>query len=255
MTPRQRVVAQVLVDSLYSINLCQMFASPSQILIGKTFPIKPIPAANPIPHPPPTIHHPRSSQHTPSTMPPPPPPPPPIQNQHLPPLPIPTAPRRLHPIEHTPNPPFTPTQRALQARAKDHDTLEPGSKRERDALAYEVRARREQAARILESGEMVIWWSGVRNEVRTSEDGRGEGSRGMVTGVGLIIGQSITQTRMYFQNVVWGVEEGDVVWREEWDVDGERERGVVSPRGKGSGKEREREREKGKRRVSGKGGG
>lgn len=77
----------------------------------------------------------------------------------------------------------------------------------------------------------------------------------MVTGVGLIIGQSITQTRMYFQNVVWGVEEGDVVWREEWDVDGERERGVVSPRGKGSGKEREREREKGKRRVSGKGGG
>jgi hypothetical protein len=32
--------------------------------------------------------------------------------------------------------------------------------------SYEARQKREEASRILESTEMLIWWSAARNEVR-----------------------------------------------------------------------------------------
>jgi hypothetical protein len=47
-------------------------------------------------------------------------------------------------------------------------------------------------------------------------------------------------------NIVWGVQDEEVEWREEWDVDPERE-GVKSPR---SAKGKEKAGEAEKRRVS-----
>jgi hypothetical protein len=54
---------------------------------------------------------------------------------------------------------FNATQRSLQARNKDFHVV---GKREE---SYELRQRREEAARILESTEMLIWWSSARNQV------------------------------------------------------------------------------------------
>ncbi|KAH3961331.1 hypothetical protein HBI23_190780 [Parastagonospora nodorum] len=86
-----------------------------------------------------------------------------------------------------------------------------------EAESYEARQRREEAGRILEREEMLIWWSQARNE-------------------------SVPQTRTHFRNIVLGIEErADVVWREEWEL--EKDAVGASPRGK------ERERDKGKRRV------
>jgi hypothetical protein len=54
---------------------------------------------------------------------------------------------------------FSATQRGLQARNKEYNVV--GRKEE----SYEMRQRREEAGRILESTEMLIWWSAARNEV------------------------------------------------------------------------------------------
>jgi hypothetical protein len=61
---------------------------------------------------------------------------------------------------HAAAPTFSATQRSLQARGKEYNVL--GRKEE----SYEIRQKREEASRILESVEMLIWWSAARNEVR-----------------------------------------------------------------------------------------
>ncbi|KAK7553385.1 hypothetical protein IWX49DRAFT_587396 [Phyllosticta citricarpa] len=55
---------------------------------------------------------------------------------------------------------------------------------------YEERQRRYNAARVLESNEMLIWWSTVRNE-------------------------SIPQTRLHFENILAGFASDDS--EPEWD--------------------------------------
>ncbi|EMD96118.1 hypothetical protein COCHEDRAFT_1072991, partial [Bipolaris maydis C5] len=87
------------------------------------------------------------------------------------------------------------------------------------AWGYEERQRRDEAAGILDSEEMIMWIAGVRNE-------------------------SITQTRAYYRNVLLGLEtcaKDAIVWRDEWEGsqqgrDGE---GLGSPARNGKGKERE----------------
>jgi hypothetical protein len=69
-----------------------------------------------------------------------------------------SPPRPGHTVAQT----FSATQRSLQARGKDFNT--PVSNKDE---SYEVRQRREEAARILESAEMLIWWSSARNQVHT----------------------------------------------------------------------------------------
>ncbi|KAH7090585.1 hypothetical protein FB567DRAFT_520182 [Paraphoma chrysanthemicola] len=137
---------------------------------------------------------------------------------------------------------FSAAQRSAQARNKNYNSSLAGSgtasagigsaKKEREAESYETRQRREEAGRILESMEMLIWLSNARNE-------------------------SIPQTRHHYRNIVLGIanEDEDVVWKEEWEVDGMQGQAVTSPRSVGKGKERERERERrGKRVSSGTGG-
>ncbi|KAH7075558.1 hypothetical protein BKA63DRAFT_511763 [Paraphoma chrysanthemicola] len=131
---------------------------------------------------------------------------------------------------------FTAAQRSAQARNKNYNNLAGSgtgsAKKEREAESYETRQRREEAGRILESTEMLIWLSNARNE-------------------------SIPQTRHHYRNIVLGIadEDEDVVWKEEWEVEGVQGQGVTSPRSVGKGKERERERERrGKRVSSGTGG-
>jgi hypothetical protein len=55
---------------------------------------------------------------------------------------------------------FSTTQRSLQARNKEYNILGRDK-----GESYETRQRREEAGRILESTEMVIWWSAARGEV------------------------------------------------------------------------------------------
>jgi len=57
--------------------------------------------------------------------------------------------------------PFTATQRSLQARGKPYATPAAGE-------AYETRQQREQAANILSSTELLLWYSAARNEVIVS---------------------------------------------------------------------------------------
>ncbi|KAF2829852.1 hypothetical protein CC86DRAFT_367773 [Ophiobolus disseminans] len=134
-------------------------------------------------------------------------------------MPLTTPPRPPRPFDTPSAPTFSTAQRSAQARNKPYN-LSDKKAAEIDARRYEERIKREQAARILESSEMLIWYSNARNE-------------------------SIPQTRQYFQNIVWGFEEDEsgVVWREEWDGEGV---GVGSPR---SAKGKEKERERGKKRV------
>ncbi|KAF1917057.1 hypothetical protein BDU57DRAFT_595558 [Ampelomyces quisqualis] len=141
----------------------------------------------------------------------PPPPPPAPSNPYLSTVLNAPAPPSQHP-------PVSATQQSAQARGKDY--ARPSALDEN----FEARQQREAAGRILDSVEMLLWWSASREE-------------------------SIAQTRHYFENVVRGIEdrEGGVVWREEWEVeDGDKERGGMgvgsaSPRSV-KGKERERRR-------------
>lgn len=54
---------------------------------------------------------------------------------------------------------FSATQRSAQARGKEYNNVG------RSEESYESRQKREEAGRILESVEMLIWWSSARNEV------------------------------------------------------------------------------------------
>ena len=54
---------------------------------------------------------------------------------------------------------FSATQRSAQARGMEYNKVG------RAEESYESRLRREEAGRILESVEMLIWWSSARNEV------------------------------------------------------------------------------------------
>ncbi|EUC39024.1 hypothetical protein COCCADRAFT_69742, partial [Bipolaris zeicola 26-R-13] len=121
-------------------------------------------------------------------------------------------------------------RRNLQARGKNYDISggggggagkAVGAVQASRAWGYEERQRRDEAAGILESEEMVMWIAGVRNE-------------------------SITQTRAYYRNVLLGLEscaKESIVWRDEWEGsqqqqgrDGE---ALGSPGRSGKGKERE----------------
>ncbi|KAH7359883.1 hypothetical protein BKA66DRAFT_471790 [Pyrenochaeta sp. MPI-SDFR-AT-0127] len=129
-----------------------------------------------------------------------------------------TPPRAARPSEQSG---FSATQRGLQARGKNYN----GPAAVKSAESYEQRQRREEAACILESVEMLIWYAASRNE-------------------------SITQTRNHYQNILYGVANTeDVAWEDEWDVPvQERVRTEAeSPRAAGKAKE---SAGKGKKRVS-----
>ncbi|KAF2654093.1 hypothetical protein K491DRAFT_492290 [Lophiostoma macrostomum CBS 122681] len=121
-----------------------------------------------------------------------------------------TPPRPSPSISTTkrPLPSFTSTQQSLQARAKPFTSLSPSATLSNES--YESRQRRHNAANILDSVELLIWYSGARNE-------------------------SIAQTRTHYQNVLLGLsDEGERLWREEWDVPVEER---VRREGRGVGRE------------------
>ena len=95
------------------------------------------------------------------------------------------------------------------------------SEAQAQAESYAARQRRHEAASILDSTEMLLWYASARNE-------------------------SVAQTRRYFTHLVLGVEERGKEWGEEWEGEGEgeRERRERRDRGKGKARERERERER-----------
>ncbi|KAH7122314.1 hypothetical protein B0J11DRAFT_437136, partial [Dendryphion nanum] len=103
-----------------------------------------------------------------------------------------TTPKRLpHSNLNAPPPAsssaFTPAQQSLQARNKPFHSPQ-------NAESYEQRKQRAEAALILESVEMLLWFSSARNE-------------------------SISQTRKYYQDIVLGLSNPDsIVWREEYEV-------------------------------------
>ncbi|KAF9738137.1 hypothetical protein PMIN03_012103 [Paraphaeosphaeria minitans] len=75
---------------------------------------------------------------------------------------------------------FTDSQRSQQARGKSYASKAAGE-------PYEARAKREQAAQILESVELLVWHSNARNE-------------------------SVAQTRQHFQNVMLGLPDPKPVY-------------------------------------------
>lgn len=90
----------------------------------------------------------------------------------------------------------------------------PGTKtKPTSAESYAERERRSEAAAILDSQELLLWYAAARHE-------------------------SVSQTRRWFRNVVLGVPQDERVCREEWEVKGRE--GVygggsvgASPKGKG----------------------
>ncbi|KAF3048185.1 hypothetical protein E8E12_011112 [Didymella heteroderae] len=119
---------------------------------------------------------------------------------------------------------ITPAQRSAQARGKPFN--EPsrlglaGTKaKPTDAESYAERERRNEAAAILDSQELLIWYAAARNE-------------------------SVSQTRRWFQNVVFGVAQDQRVCKEEWEVKGREGMYAdvaASPKGKGKAREGRRE--------------
>ncbi|EMD69153.1 hypothetical protein COCSADRAFT_58197, partial [Bipolaris sorokiniana ND90Pr] len=124
-------------------------------------------------------------------------------------------------------------RRNLQARGKNYNLISSSSSSSNSAgksvgaqasraWGYEERQRRDEAAGILESEEMIMWIAGVRNE-------------------------SITQTRAYYRNVLLGLEtcaKDAIVWRDEWEGSQQQQQGrdgegLGSPGRSGKGKERE----------------
>lgn len=80
---------------------------------------------------------------------------------------------RSRPGWPTEAPPFTATQRSAQARNKDFSN--PGKEDRKSSRksgqipeSYEQRQLRNEAACILESSEMLMWHSAMRNEVRST---------------------------------------------------------------------------------------
>ena len=147
--------------------------------------------------------------------------------------------------------PFTAAQRSAQARGKPFantpinanahtnsarslsSSLRAGTRGGGPVLEAESYAQREarnEAAAILDSEEMLMWYAAARYE-------------------------SVSQTRRFFRNVIMGVGGEEVAWREEWERERESGgRGEGSPMGKGKGKGREKERTP-RKRVSNVGGG
>ncbi|KAH6618522.1 hypothetical protein C7974DRAFT_426806 [Boeremia exigua] len=85
---------------------------------------------------------------------------------------------------------------------------------EKAATDFQTRQNRHEAAAILDSTEMLIWYAAAR-------------------------GESVAQTRRWCEGVVLGCDGGgwgrERVWGEEWDVDLDRRRGKGKGRGKGRG--------------------
>lgn len=135
-----------------------------------------------------------------------------------------TPPRPRQPSSHFPpqaqsrQPTITPAQRSAQARGKPYN--EPTGPRTKinstltEAESYASRERRHEAAAILESQELLLWYAASRHE-------------------------SVSATRRWFRNVVLGVEQDERVCREEWEVGGAGAGVGKSPMGKGKGRERE----------------
>lgn len=128
--------------------------------------------------------------------------------------------------------PFTAAQRSAQARGKPFDTWQAGSSgrggRHNEPESYAQRQKRSEAAAILDSQEMLLWYSAARHE-------------------------SVTQTRQYYLDIVLGVEQAPKDWKEEWEVQHDELAGPApSPKGKSpKGKGREREKLHVKKRYSG----
>ncbi|PSN63540.1 hypothetical protein BS50DRAFT_576188 [Corynespora cassiicola Philippines] len=147
---------------------------------------------------------------------------------HAPPAPMLTTPtrssssNRLASTSNQASTSLTPAQQALQARNQPYDAS-PGASS--SAETKDQRERREKLATILENDEMLIWFSGARNE-------------------------SVSQTRQHFQNVVLGLEDHavGVFWPEEWEVPiaeritKDRERAIASPARSAKGKEKVKKR-------------
>ncbi|UPX15956.1 uncharacterized protein EKO05_0006386 [Ascochyta rabiei] len=138
--------------------------------------------------------------------------------------------------QHAQPSPLTAAQRSAQARGKPfaaaaaaaHSsngarTAQPPN----EAESYALRQRRSEAAAILDSQEMLLWYSAARHE-------------------------SVAQTREFYRRVVLGVGHEAPVWREGWQRGAGGEAGErASPRGRGKGRERERERERERGRERG----
>ncbi|KAF1358998.1 hypothetical protein EJ07DRAFT_121769, partial [Lizonia empirigonia] len=100
---------------------------------------------------------------------------------------------QLHPgPAPAPPGPFTAAQRSAQARGKPFDTPAPGRTRPNSPESFARRQQRDEAAAILDSQEMLLWFSAARNE-------------------------SVAQTRRFYRDVVLGVPRADSVWCEEWE--------------------------------------
>lgn len=114
---------------------------------------------------------------------------------------------------------ITPAQRSAQARGKPFSEprsvaagIVGGRAKQSDAESYAERERRNEAAAILDSQELLIWYAAARNE-------------------------SVSQTRRWFENVVFGVGQPQREWREEWEVKGREDVFAASPKGKGKARE------------------
>ncbi|KAF2190640.1 hypothetical protein K469DRAFT_721540 [Zopfia rhizophila CBS 207.26] len=131
----------------------------------------------------------------------------------------------LNPAPSSSHPQPSSSASTTQRRNKPPTTISLSSSQTQQPETHESRQKRENAAQILESMETLIWYSNMRNE-------------------------SLSQTRRHFQYIVWGIEEeeGDVAWREEWEVPvGDRVKDgneAASSSSDGSGKSKD----KGKRR-------
>ncbi|KAJ4356165.1 [Pyruvate dehydrogenase (acetyl-transferring)] kinase isozyme 2 [Didymosphaeria variabile] len=120
---------------------------------------------------------------------------------------------------------FTDAQRSQQARGKSYASSTAGE-------PYEARQKREQAAQILGSLELLVWHSNARNE-------------------------SVAQSRQHFQNIMLGLPDDEPIYKEEYEVPPEQrvkrnEAGEIvhgSPaRGSPARSAKGKEKEKGKRK-------
>ncbi|KAJ4989292.1 hypothetical protein SVAN01_05197 [Stagonosporopsis vannaccii] len=118
---------------------------------------------------------------------------------------------------------FTAAQRSAQARGKPFSnsnvSSSSSSSAQKEAESFAQREKRLEAATILDSTEMLIWYAAARNE-------------------------SVVQTRRYYTDIVLGMFGREKMWQEEWEVSPRvrGEAGRASPVGKGKGKGKERER-------------
>ena len=113
---------------------------------------------------------------------------------------------------------ITSAQRSAQARGKVCNEparlgLAGNRTKETEAESYAERERRNEAAAILDSQELLMWYAASRHE-------------------------SVAQTRAWFRNVVLGVRQHEKTYKEEWEVRREGPGVDVSASPKGKGKQR-----------------